>query len=129
MRIPRHIAELARKATAFVSALVLALHILLIAVGAGRSTDGARENAGVHASHTAQTADRDADMPKGGMTHKASCCILGAHPGLPASPAGYASWLWPRIESHTLAFQHETEAAANIVLFRPIGPRAPPAAA
>jgi hypothetical protein len=129
MLAPRHLAELARKATAFVSALVLALHILLIAVGAGRSTDGARANGNIHASHTAQTADHDADMPEGGMTHKASCCILGAHPGLPASSTGYASWLWPRVESYTLAFQHQTEAAANIVLFRPIGPRAPPAAA
>jgi hypothetical protein len=129
MLAPRHLAELARKATAFASALVLALHILLIAVGAGRSTGGARENASVHAFHTAQAADHDADMPKAGTAHKASCCILGAHPGLPASPTGYASWLWPRIESYTLAFQHQTEAAASIVLFRPIGPRAPPTAA
>lgn len=128
MLVPRHLAEPARKATAFASALVLALHILLVAVGAGRSTDGAMENAGIHVSHTAQATDHDAE-PKGGMTHKVSCCIFGAHPGLPPSPALYAAWLWPRIGSYALAFQHQTEAAANIVLFRPIGPRAPPAAA
>ncbi|KLK92940.1 hypothetical protein AA309_11905 [Microvirga vignae] len=129
MLVPRHVAGWARKATAFISALVLALHILLIALGAGRATDGAMENASIHAAHMAQATDHNADMPEGGMTHKVPCCIFGAHPGLPPSPTGYASWLWPRIESHILAFQHPTEAAANIVLFRPIGPRAPPAAA
>lgn len=120
-----HSAEWRRRATALVSALVLVLHIVAMAVGAIGlpASDGAAQ---VHGHHTA-AAEHDAGSPTEDLGHKPPCCILSVCPGLPGLPDDHALTCLPAPEARMLIFQVGLEFAAQpSPLLPPVGARAPP---
>jgi len=121
-----HSAKWRRQATALVSALALALHIVAMALGAmGPPTSGGA--AQIHAHHAASATEHDASSPLEDPGHKPPCCILSVCPGLPGPPADFALACLPAPEARTLVFRVGPHLAPEPSPFLPpVGARAPP---
>jgi len=125
-----HSAKRRRQATALVSALALALHVVLMALGALGPLAPDGEAAQVHAHHAASTAERDAGSPAKSPGHKPPCCILSICPGLPGPPIDHILAFLPRREAHAAVYgAARPMAVPRIPQLLPVGARAPPALA
>ncbi|WP_262268339.1 hypothetical protein [Microvirga yunnanensis] len=125
-----HSARWRRQATALVSALALALHIVFMALGTLGPLAPDGEAAQVHTHHAASTAERDAGGPTKSPEHKPPCCILSVCPGLPGPPIDHILTYLPRREAHAAVYgTRRPMAGARIPQLPPVGARAPPALA